>query len=126
MSEMLRIGIDMENCVATFGGGGGHHLFNFMSGIEVFFISDAEPLTLASAQSVGPSLWKITEMVGTARASGTFPQFRELREPLNEVLAEVEHMLLETAPASALQSITWRGEGGAGTLGEDAELDEAA
>ncbi len=126
MSEMLRIGIEMENCIATFRGSGGHHLFNFMSGIEVFFISEAEPFTLAAVQDVGPGLWMITQMEGAARVSGTLPPFRELREPLNKALAEVGHKLLETAPASALQSINWRAEGGARALGEDAELDEAA
>lgn len=126
VSEMLRIGTEMENCVASFGGGGGHHLFNFMSGNEIFFISEAEPLTLAAVQDVGPGLWQITQMEGAARASGTFPQPRQLRDPLNKALAEVGHKLLETAPASALQSITWRAEGGAGGLDEDDELDEAA
>lgn len=126
MSDMLRISIEMENCVASFGGGGGHHLFNFISGNEVFFVSETEPLTLVAVQNVGPGLWKITEMEGAARASATFPHFQELRDPLNKALAEVGHMLLETAPASALQSITWRAESGAGALGEDIELDEAA
>ncbi len=125
MSEMLRIGIELENCVATFGSGGGHHLFNFMSDIEVFFISEAEPLTLAAVQSVGPGLWKITEMEGAARAPGTFPHYQELRDTLNKALAEVGHILLETAPASALQSITWRADSGT-SAGEDDELDKAA
>ena len=126
MSEVLRIGTEMENCVASFGGGGGHHLFNFMTGIEVFLISEAEPFTLAAIQDVGPGLWQITQMEGAARESRTSPQVPELREPLNRVLAEVGHTLLETAPVDALQSIHWRAEGAARALGEDAESDEAA
>ncbi len=56
MSELLRIGSALENCIADFGGGGGHHLFNFMSGSEVFFVVEAAPLTLAAVQDVGPGL----------------------------------------------------------------------
>jgi hypothetical protein len=106
--------------------GGIDHLLNFISGTEVFFVAEAEPLTLASIQNVGPGLWQIAETAGAARPSGVYPKFPELRLPLTDVLAEIGHVLLAIAPGSALQSITWRAEHSAGVLGEDDELDEAA
>lgn len=129
MSELLRIGNALENCVANFNGGGHDHLLNFIAGTEVFFITEAEPLTLAAVRSVGPGLWRITEMAGSARLSGTLPQFKELRGPLPDAATEIGHTLLETEPGPALQHLAWRTERTAGDLGEDEgvdEVDEAA
>lgn len=126
LAELFRIGKELQNCVASIGGGGEGHFVQFIMGQEIYFISDSEPLTLAAIQSVGPGLWKIAEMAGAARRSGTLPRFKELSDPLDIVLGEVGHMRLDTSPASVLQSLSWRGEGVAADLGEDGEVDEAA
>lgn len=126
MSELLRIGNALENCVANFGSSGQDHLLNFVAGTEVFFVAEGEPLTLAAVRGVGPGLWRIAEMAGAARPSGTLPQFKELRGPLTEALTEIGHTLLEIAPGPALQHIAWRTERDAGDLGEDDDVDVAA
>lgn len=125
LSDLFKLGRDLKNCVARVGGGGEHHLVNFITGEEFFLVSASAPAALVSVQSAGPTLWIIAQMaVGRGRpASG--PLLDELRITLREVLTEAGHTLLEITPTSAIQSISYRSDR-AVELGEEDDLDEAA
>lgn len=110
MSGLFQMGKDLRNCLAGIGLGGDHHLLQFLSGAELVFVSDDEASTLASVQSVGPSLWMIGEVaVGRIRPTAP-PRREELRVALAEVLAEVGHTLLDASPAWAFRAIARRAE----------------
>ena len=125
LSDLFDLGRQFGNCVAGISSGGSHHLVQFISGAEVFLASDGEP-ALASALSVGPHLWVLAETAIGRQHLGGSPLIGGLRIALGEVLAEAGHMLLEIAPASAMQSISWHAEPNDG-LGEDDDgIDVAA
>lgn len=110
MSGLFQLGGDLRNCLAGIGLGGDHHLLQFLSGAELIFVSDDEASTLASVQSVGPSLWMIGEMAIGRTYPAASPRREELRIPLAEVLAEVEHTLLDISLAWAFHAIARRAE----------------
>lgn len=125
LSDLFKLGRDLENCVAGVGGGGEHHLVNFITGEEFFLVSDSAPPALTSVQSAGPTLWIISQMaVGRGRPE-TGLLLGELRTAMRAVLTEAGHTLLEITPTSAIQSISYRAER-AVELGEDEDLDDAA
>lgn len=95
----------------------------FTLGRAVYLASDGELPALASVQSVGPSLWHIGESAIGGRRPGRTPILSELHTALEKVLAEAGHILLETAPASAFESIGWQANR-AVDLGDD--FDDAA
>ena len=99
VSGLFQLGRDLRNCLAGIGLGGDHHLLQFLSGAELVFVSDDEASTLASVQSVGPSLWMIGETAVGRIHPAASPRPEELRIPLAKTLAEVGHTLLDTTPA---------------------------
>lgn len=126
LSDLFDLGRQFGNCVNGLGGGGTHHLVNFVSGMEVFFANDGEPTALASVQNVGPCLWVLAETAFRRHQPGRSPLMGDLRVALGEVLAEAGHVLLEITPVSALQSVAWNAESNT-ALGEgDDDIDAAA
>lgn len=123
LSDLFRLGRELQNCVAGIGGGGTDHLISFVSGTEIFLTSDSEPTALASLQNVGPRLWVIAETAFRRHHPGRLPLIGGLRIALGEVLAEAGHVLLEIAPVSALQSIAWQAKFNV-AQGEDADDDD--
>ena len=110
MSGLFQMGKDLRNCLAGIGLGGNHHLLQFLSGAELVFVSGDEASTLASVQSVGPSLWMIGEMaIGRIRPTAP-PRREELRIALAEVLTEVGHTLPDASPAWAFRAIARQAE----------------
>ena len=124
LSDLLRWGRRLQNCVARIGGGGEHHLTQFVSGADLFFAHDGGPLALASVHNVGPTLWIIADMTIERSDARTSLSRQTLYVALSEAMVEVGHTLLDVAPASALHSIGWRAER-AIDLGDD-DLDDAA
>ena len=110
MSGLFQLGKDLRNCLTGIGLGGDHHLLQFLSGAELVFVSDDEASTLASVQSVGPSLWMIGETAVGRIHSAASPRREELRVALAETLAEVGHTLLDASPAWAFRAIARRAE----------------
>ena len=81
---------------------------------------------MASVQNVGPHLWVLAEKAIGGHHLGKSPLMDGLRTALGEVLAEAGHVLLEIAPVSALQFISWHAEANA-DLGADGDgIDVAA
>lgn len=125
LSDLFDLGRQFGNCVAGISGGGTHHLVQFISGEEVFLASEGEP-ALASVQNVGPSLWIVAETALGRHHTGRSPLLGALRIALGEALAEAGHTLLEIAPVSAIQSISWHAKS-SDDLGEDDDgIDVAA
>lgn len=124
LSDLLHLGRNLQNCVARVGGGGEHHLTQFVSGVDLFFAHDGEPLALVSVHSVGPTLWTIGDLAFGRGSVRTSLSRQTLFVALREMMAGAGHMLLDVAPASALHSIGWRAER-AIDLGDD-DLDDAA
>ena len=126
LSGLFALGQQFQNCVSGLNGGGTHHLVGFVSGDEAFLTSDGEPTALVSMQRVGPCLWVIAEIGVRRRQPVRSPLLDGLHAALGEVLAEVGHVLLETAPVSAIQSIAWQAEINATEGDGDDDIDAAA
>ena len=125
MADLLEIGKRMGNCIAGLGGGGDGHFCHFVTGGEVFLVSDSEPLTLAAVRNLGSSLWTIQE-VGSVPRRGRSAPLPDLFSPLRMSLLEIGHFLLETSPASALEAISWRVDRNFPNPGANEEIEAAA
>jgi hypothetical protein len=124
VAGLWQVGTALGNCVSSLRSGGDAYIEGLIGGHVVYLAHNDEPVMLACVRTVGPNLWTLGETT-TSRTGSDIMRAREgLRTGLIKAIAETGGTLLDQSPLSAIQSIVWRAECGAGD--DPDNLDEVA